>query len=69
MDIIYKPKVKTFWIIFDSELEVKSYGFVDVDQVLSSSVSPYDLETFTIFEEWENRLIEFGITLEVGTYY
>ena len=54
MDKIKNPDVDTYWIIFDEDEKVLSYGMVSPIQVLSTKETK--IEMYTDKEEWQKVL-------------
>jgi hypothetical protein len=54
MDKIKKPDVDTYWIIFDEDEKVLSYGMVSPIQVLSTKETK--IEMYLDKEEWQKVL-------------
>lgn len=54
MDKIKKPDVDTYWIIFDEDDKVLSYGVVSPIQVLSTKETK--IEMYLDKDEWKNIL-------------
>jgi len=62
MDKIKKPKVDTYWIIFDEDDKVLSYGVVSPIQVLSTKETK--IEMYLDKEEWKKILKSHNIEVE-----
>ena len=61
-EIIY-PEVRTYYICFDDErTEVKSYGWVDPNQVFETI---WIFDEFTDEEQWVAELLEWGIVPDI----
>ena len=54
IDKIKNPDVDTYWIIFDEDNKVLSYGMVTPIQVLSTKETK--IEMYTDKEEWQKVL-------------
>ena len=54
MDKIKKPNVDTYWIIFDEDNKVLSYGMVSPIQVLSTKETK--IEIYLDKKEWKKVL-------------
>jgi hypothetical protein len=54
MDKIKKPDVDTYWIIFDEDEKVLSYGMVSPIQVLSTKETK--IEMYLEKDEWQKVL-------------
>ena len=59
---INKPQVDTYWIIFDEDDKVISYGIVSPVQVLSTKETK--IEMYTDKEEWRKVLESHKIEVE-----
>ena len=59
---INKPQVDTYWIIFDEDDKVISYGMVSPVQVLSTKETK--IEMYTDKEEWKKVLESHKIEVE-----
>ena len=62
MDKIKNPDVDTYWIIFDEDEKVLSYGMVSPIQVLSTKETK--IEMYTDKEEWQKVLESHKIEVE-----
>ena len=62
MDKIKKPDVDTYWIIFDEDDKVLSYGMVSPIQVLSTKETK--IEMYLDKEEWIKVLESHKIEVE-----
>ena len=62
IDKINKPQVDTYWIIFDEDDKVISYGIVSPVQVLSTKETK--IEMYTDREEWKKVLESHKIEVE-----
>ena len=62
IDKINKPQVDTYWIIFDEDDKVISYGMVSPVQVLSTKETK--IEMYTDKEEWKKVLESHKIEVE-----
>ena len=62
IDKINKPQVDTYWIIFDEDDKVISYGIVSPVQVLSTKETK--IEMYTDKEEWKKVLESHKIEVE-----
>lgn len=62
IDKINKPQVDTYWIIFDEDEKVISYGMVTPVQVLSTKETK--IEMYTDKEEWKKVLESHKIEVE-----
>jgi hypothetical protein len=62
MDKIKNPDVDTYWIIFDEDDKVLSYGMVSPIQVLSTKET--NIEMYLDKEEWKKVLESHKIEVE-----
>ena len=62
MDKIKNPDVDTYWIIFDEDDKVLSYGMVTPIQVLSTKET--NIEMYLDKEEWKKVLQSHKIEVE-----
>ena len=62
IDKIKKPDVDTYWIIFDEDDKVLSYGMVSPIQVLSTKAT--NIEMYLDKEEWIKVLQSHKIEVE-----
>ena len=62
MDKIKNPDVDTYWIIFDEDDKVLSYGMVSPIQVLSTKET--NIEMYLDKEEWKKILESHNIEVE-----
>jgi|TARA_R100000479_G_C6327012_1_gene179994 hypothetical protein len=62
MDKIKNPEVDTYWIIFDEDDKVLSYGMVSPIQVLSTKET--NIEMYLDKEEWKKVLESHKIEVE-----
>ena len=62
MDKIKNPDVDTYWIIFDEDDKVLSYGMVSPIQVLSTKET--NIEMYLDKEEWKKILESHKIEVE-----
>ena len=62
MDKIKNPDVDTYWIIFDEDDKVLSYGMVSPIQVLSTKETK--IEMYLDKEEWIKILESYKIEVE-----
>ena len=62
MDKIKKPDVDTYWIIFDEDDKVLSYGVVNPIQVLSTKETK--IEMYLDKEEWKKILESHNIEFD-----
>ena len=62
MDKIKNPEVDTYWIIFDEDDKVLSYGMVSPIQVLSTKET--NIEMYLDKEEWIKVLQSHKIEVE-----
>ena len=54
--------VKTWWICKKSDDSIIHYSFSEVGDKMESGQD--ELETFTVEQDWIDRLLELGITVE-----
>jgi len=62
IDKIKNPEVDTYWIIFDEDNKVKSYGIVSPMQVLSTKETK--IEIYIDKDEWLKVLESYKIEVE-----
>ena len=62
IDKIKNPEVDTYWIIFDEDNKVKSYGIVSPMQVLSTKETK--IEMYIDKDEWLKVLESYKIEVE-----
>jgi len=62
IDKIKNPDVDTYWIIFDEDDKVLSYGMVSPIQVLSTKET--NIEMYLDKEEWKKILESHNIEVE-----
>ena len=66
MNEIKYPPVRTYYICFDNErTEVKSYGWVEPNQVFTTI---WIFDEFTDEAEWIEELAEWGITPDIDEH-
>jgi len=63
IDKIKNPEVDTYWIIFDEDNKVKTYGKVSPMQVLSTKET--NIEMYIDKEEWIKVLESYKIEVEL----
>tara|TARA_R110000823_G_scaffold201445_1_gene332300 strand:- start:1184 stop:1381 length:198 start_codon:yes stop_codon:yes gene_type:complete len=62
IDKIKNPEVETYWIIFDEDNKVKSYGIVSPMQVLATKETK--IEIYIDKDEWIKILESYKIEVE-----
>lgn len=62
IDKIKNPEVETYWIIFDEDNKVKSYGIVSPMQVLATKETK--IEIYIDKDEWLKVLESYKIEVE-----
>lgn len=62
IDKIKNPEVDTYWIIFDEDNKVKTYGIVSPIQVLSTKETK--IEMYIDKDEWLKVLESYKIEVE-----
>ena len=62
IDKIKNPEVETYWIIFDEDNKVKSYGIVSPMQVLATKETK--IEIYIDKDEWIKVLESYKIEVE-----